>query len=82
MNGNELTLDDVLNDLYASEINISIVSFWDNGYTIKLGDELNGFRVKFQVDASEAYLPHIIKTEAIKHYPNSEFAKKYKEIKP
>jgi len=33
----------VLRDLYASEINCSIASFWDGGYHVKLGDNWNGW---------------------------------------
>ena len=29
--------------LYESEINCSISRFWDNGWDVKLGDEMNGF---------------------------------------
>ena len=33
----------VMEELYSREINFSITTFWDGGYTVKLGDELNGF---------------------------------------
>jgi len=33
----------ILQDLYDSEINFSISSFWDAGFEVKLGDDLNGF---------------------------------------
>ena len=33
----------VFDELYASEINVSISSFWDGGWNWKLGDESNGF---------------------------------------
>ncbi len=29
--------------LYDSKINFTISTFWDGGFTWKLGDELNGF---------------------------------------
>ncbi len=79
MNGDGASLKEILLDLYDSEINISIVSFWDDGYTVKLGDELNGFRGEFNVNEDIIYLPEMIKVKAIELYPNSEFAKKYKE---
>lgn len=33
----------IMNELYASEINVAIASFWDGGWEWKLGDESNGF---------------------------------------
>ena len=33
----------VMKNLYDSEINCSINSFWDNHWDVKLGDEMNGF---------------------------------------
>jgi hypothetical protein len=36
-------LEEVLDRLYASEINLSISCFWDNDIDVKLGDEMNGF---------------------------------------
>ena len=30
-------------DLYDSEINVSLSWFWDAGFTVKIGDEVNGF---------------------------------------
>jgi len=32
-------LSQILTDIYNSEINVSITSFWDAGYQISLGDE-------------------------------------------
>lgn len=37
------TLAPVLRDFYAWEINVSISSFWDGGWQVKIGDETNGF---------------------------------------
>jgi hypothetical protein len=33
----------VIQALYDSEINCSITTFWDGGFTVRLGDEMNGF---------------------------------------
>lgn len=55
--------------LYDNEINFTISTFWDAGYTVKLGDELNGF-----MDSSTG-LPTIddaineLMTMAMRHYP-------------
>lgn len=35
--------------LYDREINFSISTFWDGGFTVKIGDELNGFRAETTV---------------------------------
>jgi hypothetical protein len=35
--------------LYDREINFSISCFWDGGFTVKIGDELNGFRAETTV---------------------------------
>ncbi len=43
-------LVDVLARLYRSEINVSISTFWDMGWEVKLGDELNGYRVETTID--------------------------------
>jgi hypothetical protein len=32
----------VFRELYASEINCGIESFWDGGFTVFLGDQMNG----------------------------------------
>jgi hypothetical protein len=51
--------------LYDSEINLTVQfsSFYDGGFTVKIGDELNGFRAeegaemerRWEVDAHEGY---------------------------
>ena len=33
----------IMQRLYDSEINVSITSFWDDGFYVRLGDEMNGF---------------------------------------
>ena len=38
-----MELGKVIDALYESEINCSVDTFWDGGYTVKLGDEMNGF---------------------------------------
>lgn len=39
-----MKLEDVLNLLYSKEINCSVASFWDGGWTFSLGDQANGFK--------------------------------------
>lgn len=50
-----MTLNEVLDTLYDSEINFSAFCFWDNGIDVKLGDEMNDFSAEVNVrTASEA----------------------------
>jgi hypothetical protein len=32
--------------LYAAEINCTVSSFWDAGFSVRLGDEMNGWRAE------------------------------------
>jgi len=41
-----MTPSEKLNKLYSMEINVRIESFWDSGWTVFLGDEMNGFVFK------------------------------------
>jgi len=34
---------DQLKTIYINEVNLSISTFWDGGYTVKMGDALNGY---------------------------------------
>ena len=36
----------VMQRLYDSEINAWVSSFWDDGFYVRLGDEMNGFRAE------------------------------------
>lgn len=68
----------VLRDLYDSEINYSISSFWDGGYVVKLGDEMNGWLAETMTGDSWSEIAAWLKKTAIKHFPQSEFADKYR----
>jgi hypothetical protein len=39
-------MEEILGDLYASEINASISWLWDGGIDVKLGDPMNGYKPK------------------------------------
>ena len=63
-----------LQRLYQSEINFALSTFWDCGFRWWLGDGLNGY-----VDAGEAEsfadaVDGIVRA-AIRHYPDSDFAR-------
>ncbi len=67
---------DLLQDLYDSEINFQISTFWDMGYNLRLGDEANGFVAETTVKTiSEACA--WLSEQALKHYPNSVYAKRF-----
>lgn len=34
---------EIFDKFYKAEINIQISSFWDGGFTVKIGDEMNGY---------------------------------------
>lgn len=67
----------VLQDLYDSEINFSIVTFWDAGFRVMLGDDLNGYVAESRVQ-SFADAVRWLATAALQHYPESKFAGKYR----
>lgn len=46
-------MTDVMRDLYASEINCGIESFWDGGFTAWIGDDSNGIKAERGFDAQE-----------------------------
>ena len=71
----EQRLLDMLAEVYDSEINWAMESFWDGGYTVKLGDEMNGFKEEWQADTIAHALwrlPGAIE----RHYPESDFVKR------
>jgi hypothetical protein len=71
-----LDMETILNDLYASEINVEISWLWDGGIDVKLGDPLNGYVAEGKVTTiRQAVL--WLRDQACAHYPNSTFARKY-----
>jgi hypothetical protein len=71
-----MILLEVLEKAYHSEINIEISSFWDNGWTVSLGDHMNGYKeTDILVETNE--LADTIHKMILKHYPTSDYAKKY-----
>lgn len=68
-----LLLGDVLDKLYASEINFSVSCFWDNGIDVKLGDTMNDFRAEGNVTTS-AEAAQWLDQKAREFYPRSKYA--------
>ena len=67
----------VFQDLYDSEINFIISTFWDAGYKVKLGDEMNGFKDESDCLNNMIEVIQELTRMAILHYPDSSFASKY-----
>jgi hypothetical protein len=68
-----MDIEIVMKRLYESEINCSISSFWDGGWTVRLGDEMNGFAAETNcstLDEAAAFLDR----EAKRHFPESVYA--------
>jgi hypothetical protein len=60
--------------LYDSEINFSISCFWDSGFHVRLGDDVNGFVSEARVEMWDEIEPWL-RAEAMLHYPESRVAK-------
>ena len=63
-----------LTNLYDSEINFAISTFWDSGYYWKLGDEANGFKAEGNTDCLTDAIGALHEA-ALRHYPNSVYAR-------
>jgi hypothetical protein len=70
-------LSTILQELYDSEINVNISTFWDNGWDVKLGDNLNGFAAQNNFRNIDEVADWLVKA-AIDAYPESAFAKKFR----
>tara|TARA_Y100000310_G_C20691551_1_gene822582 strand:+ start:470 stop:973 length:504 start_codon:yes stop_codon:yes gene_type:complete len=68
----------ILDDLYESEINFGIDTFYDGGCNVQLGDSTNGIDDLTNTKTVKEAIQWL-KQQALKHYPNSTFAKKYKD---
>lgn len=68
----------VLQDLYHSEINFSVSTFWDGGFDVKLGDPSNGFVAEANFDRWGMVEGWLI-TATIEHYPDSLFSRMYRD---
>lgn len=74
MRNTSMSTEPVLARLQASEINASIASFFDNCWTARLGDELNGWTAEAVLDSyaeAEAWLDRT----ARERFPDSAYAR-------
>jgi hypothetical protein len=71
-----MNLEEVLQALYDSEINVAISWLWDGGIDVQLGDPLNGYKAEGKVSTfAEAAV--WLRDQVCTHYPDSGFARKY-----
>src|ERR1700730_12687687 len=68
-------LEEILNDLYASEISGSIAWTANGGIDVELGDTLHGYCVERVRTVAQAAA--WLRDRANTDYPDSEFARKY-----
>jgi hypothetical protein len=67
-----LTLVEVLQKLYASEINVSIESDWDGGFNVSIGNHRNGLKATENFDADQLHLAAAwLEQKALALYPNA-----------
>ena len=66
--------EEVLINLYASAINVSISWIWDDDIDVKLGDPLNGYLNEGKV-GTVTEIADCLRDQAVRHYLSSEFAK-------
>ncbi len=66
---------DALQALYGSEINFMISTFWEAGFTWKLGDDMNGFIAEGQAETMQKAVAELV-AAALHEFPNSVFAHK------
>jgi hypothetical protein len=50
---NETGLQSILDKYYKQERNVKLESFWDGGWIVMLGDELNGYTAESAFDTLE-----------------------------
>ena len=81
----QINVEAILDDLFASEINAEISWLWygrtdgrlrRRGFNVKLGDPLNGYAAMGTVH-SMAEAAVWLRDHACQQYPDSEFARRY-----
>ena len=59
--------------LYDSEINFSISCFWDGGFDVKIGDDMNGFAAEVKTNTFDEAIKWLDE-QAKERFPNSLYA--------
>lgn len=68
-------LESELQLIYDSEINVRIESFWDGGWRVAVGDEMNGLHWHDGTLSSVADILPALQSLIKEHFPNSTYAK-------
>ena len=68
----------IFQDLYDSEINFKISTFLDNGFEVKLGDEMNGYCAEATFSRF-GEIESWLKEKAIENFGDSLFARMYRD---
>ncbi len=68
-----MNLGTIIAALHDSEINGEISWFFDNSWTVKLGDPVNGYVVEAVVVSAEE-AAEWLRANAVRRYPHSQFA--------
>lgn len=71
---------DIFQELYDNEINFSVSCFWDGGFVARLGDDMNGWTAEADELRTWREVNNWLRTEAIKKFPASAFADKYRGL--
>jgi hypothetical protein len=69
-----------LQAIQDSEINFQVETFWDMGFVIKLGDNLNGILAEKDFRKEDGGLQAGVEwlvQQALKHFPDSKFSVEY-----
>lgn len=61
-------MNELLQDIYDNEINISINWFWDNGIDVAIGDDINGWEDSGNFDTIKEAMEWLEKTIPV-YYP-------------
>ena len=67
-----MDLGHVMQALYDSEINCEVSTFWDGGFTVRLGDAMNGFVAETEA-YSAAEAAEWLDKAARQHFPGSTY---------
>ena len=68
----------VLQDIYDSEVDIYIATFWDGGYEVKIGNFQGGWVAEGKVDRFGMVEAWFIE-QMFKYYPHSSFVHQYRD---
>ncbi len=75
-NNTVLLVIPTLQAIQDSEINFQILTFWDSGFTIQLGDHVNGIVAEIDFEQLQDGVNWLVGA-VLEHFPKSKFACEY-----